>query len=251
MRRVMLTVLAAVALAAGAHAAEGEKLPAQDWAFDGVFGAYDKAALQRGYQVYTEVCASCHGVRFLTFRNLRDIGFGEDAVKAIAANYEVEDGPDDEGEMFMRPASLADHIPSPFANEQEARASNDGALPPDLSLMTKARKGGPDYLYALLTGYEDETPEGVELGEGLYFNLYFRGNQIAMPPPLFEDGVEYADGTAASVEQMAADVTHFLMWAAEPNLDVSKRIGIKTLLFLLVLTALFYASKRKVWADVH
>jgi cytochrome c1 len=179
-----------------------------------------------------------------------EIGIGEEEVKAIAAEYLVTDGPDENGEMFDRPATPADRFVSPFPNDNAARASNNGALPPDLSLIAKARIGGPDYLHALLIGYE-EAPAGVEVREGLYYNKFFPGHQIAMPPPLFEDGVEYPDGTPATVEQMAEDVTHFLAWAAEPNLEARHRTGVKVILFLLALTALAYAVKRKVWADVH
>ena len=236
---------------APAAAAEGAVLPRQSWSFDGIFGRYDIASIQRGFQVYTEVCASCHGLKYFAFRNLLDVGFGEDQAKAIAAEIEVEDGPDADGEMFTRSAVLSDYMPSPFANDNAARASNNGALPPDLSLITKARMHGTDYLFALMTGYEEEAPEGFELADGMNYNHYFAGNQIAMPPPLFEDGVEYVDGTEASVEQLARDVTHFLAWVAEPHRDASKRIGLKAILFLIVLTALFYATKRKVWADTH
>lgn len=236
-------------LAATADAAEG-KFPAHGWSFEGVFGDFDKAAMQRGFQVYQEVCAGCHAVKYLTFRTLDGLGLGEAEIKAIAAEYDIEDGPDDEGEMYTRPGRPADHLPNPYANDNEARAANNGALPPDLSLIAKARKGGADYLYALLTGYEDEAPEDFDLADGMSYNHYFVGNQIAMPPPLFEDGVEFADGTPASVAQMAEDVSHFLMWVAEPTLEMRKRIGLKTMLFLVVLTALFYATKRKVWASV-
>jgi len=237
-----------VGFAGSVTAAEGG-YPKQNWSFDGVFGSFDRAALQRGFQVYQEVCAGCHGIKYIAFRNLTEIGLSEDQVKAIAAEYEVEDGPDDEGEMFERPAILSDIIPLPFANDNAARASNNGALPPDLSLMAKARPGGPDYLHALLIGYEDE-PDDVTLNEGMSYNRYFSGNQIAMPPPLDDDAVEYSDGTAATVDQMSSDVVHFMMWAAEPKLEVRKRMGIKVMLFLLVLTALLYASKRKIWARV-
>ena len=237
-----------VGLAGPATAAEGT-FPEQDWPFNGVFGSFDRAALQRGFQVYQEVCAGCHGVKYIAFRNLTELGLSEDQAKAIAAEFEVEDGPDDEGEMFTRPAILSDILPSPFANDNAARASNNGALPPDLSLIAKARVGGPDYLHALLTGYE-EAPDDVTLNEGMSYNRYFRGNQIAMPPPLDDDVVEYTDGTPATVEQMSADVVNFLMWTAEPKLEVRKRMGIKVILFLLVLTALFYASKRKVWSRI-
>ncbi len=250
MRGILVAAAAAivVGLAGPATAAEG-KLPAQDWLFDGVFGTFDKAALQRGFQVYQEVCAGCHGVKYIAFRNLTELGLNEDQVKAIAAEYEVEGGPDFDGEMFTRPAILSDILPSPFANDNAARASNNGALPPDLSLMAKARKGGPDYLHALLTGY-GEAPDDVTLNEGMSYNRYFLGNQIAMSPPLDDDAVEYTDGTPATVDQMSLDVVQFLMWTAEPKLEIRKRMGIKVILFLLVLTALFYASKRKVWSRI-
>ena len=251
MRSVLGAAAAAivfVGLGGPATASEGT-YPEQNWSFDGVFGNFDRAALQRGFQVYQEVCAGCHGVKYIAFRNLTEIGLSEDQVKAIAAEYEVEDGPDDDGEMFERPAILSDILPLPFANDNAARASNNGALPPDLSLIAKARTGGPDYLHALLVGYED-APDDVMLNEGMSYNRYFRGNQIAMPPPLDEDAVEYTDGTPATVDQMASDVVNFLMWTAEPKLEVRKRMGIKVILFLLVLTALFYASKRKVWSRI-
>ena len=251
MRAVMGAAAAAIVfagLAGPASAAVGE-IEKQNWSFDGVFGKFDKAALQRGFQVYKEVCAGCHGLEYIAFRNLTELGLNEDQVKAIAAEYEIEDGPDDEGEMFTRPAILADILPSPFANDNAARASNNGALPPDLSLIAKARTGGPDYLHALLTGYED-APADVTINEGMSYNPYFLGNQIAMPPPIDDDAVEYTDGTPATVDQMSLDVVQFLMWAAEPKLEIRKRMGIKVILFLLVLTALFYASKRKVWSRI-
>ena len=251
MRRVVGAAAAAIVAVglAGSALAAGGAYEKQPWSFNGVFGAFDKAALQRGFQVYQEVCAGCHGLEYIAFRNLTELGLSEDQVKAIAAEFEVEDGPDADGDMFTRSAVLSDYMPAPFANDNAARASNNGALPPDLSLMAKARTGGPDYLHALLTGYED-APDDVVLNEGMSYNLYFRGNQIAMPPPLDDDAVEYTDGTAATVEQMSADVSHFLMWAAEPKLEVRKRMGLKVMLFLLVLTALLYASKRKVWSRI-
>ena len=253
MRRALAAGIAVLALwlAAPAGAAEAEEAPAHGWSFEGPFGRFDTAAMQRGFQVYNEVCASCHAVEHLTFRSLEGIGLGEADVGAIAAEYEVEDGPNAEGEMFTRPGRPPDKIPPPFANDQAARAVNNGALPPNLSLITKARKGGPDYLYAILIGYEEEPPEDCKLDEGMSYNRYFAGCQIAMPPPLSEDAVEYIDGADATVEQMAEDVTQFLMWAAEPKLEARKRLGIKTILFLILLSALFYASKRKIWARVH
>ncbi len=246
------TAVLSLAIAGQAVAAEeeGPELPDIDWPSEGIFGRYDKAAVQRGFQVYREVCSLCHGLKFIAFRNLTEIGLTEDQAKALASEFEIEDGPDDQGEMYTRSGILADYYPSPFANEQEARANNNGAYPPDLSLITKARKNGANYLYALLTGYV-EPSEDMEIGDGLNYNPYFPGQLIAMPQPLYDEAVEYADGTDASIEQMSSDVTQFLSWAAEPKLEVRKRVGVKTLLFLLVLTALFYATKRKIWAKAH
>ena len=246
-----LAVAGAIALSAGSALAEGNKPEARDWSFQGMFGTYDRGAAQRGFQIYREVCAGCHSLRLLAYRNLAGIGLNEDQIKAVAAEFEVTDGPNDEGEMYTRPARPADRFASPFANANAARAANNGALPPDLSLMTKARKGGPDYLYALLTGYKEEPPDGVKLGEGMQYNAYFPGNQIAMAPPLADDAVEYADGTKATAQQLAEDVTVFLAWAAEPEMEERKRMGIKVLLFLIVLTAMLYAVKRQVWSDQH
>ena len=236
--------------AGAAQAAEGAALPARDWSFSGIFGKYDRGAMQRGFQVYQEVCSGCHSIRLIAFRNLEALGFDEDEIKAIAAEYSVEDGPDDEGEMFERPALPPDRIPSPFPNSKAAAASNNGAVPPDLSLMVKARDGGADYVHAFLTGYADP-PDGVELLDVQNYNLYFPGNLTAMAPPLDEDVVEYADGTPATVEQMASDIVTFLAWAAEPTMEERKRMGIKVILFLLIFTGVLYAVKRKVWADLH
>jgi ubiquinol-cytochrome c reductase cytochrome c1 subunit len=236
--------------AGAAQAAEGKALPARDWSFSGIFGQYDQGAMRRGFQVYREVCSGCHSLKLIAFRNLEALGYGEDEIKAIAAEYTVVDGPDDEGEMFERPGLPADRIPSPFANAKAAAAANSGAAPPDLSLMTKARDGGADYLHALLIGYVDP-PDGVELLDVQSYNLYFPGNVTAMAPPLSEDAVEYGDGAPATVEQMATDVVTFLAWAAEPEMEERKRMGIKVILFLLVFTGVLYAVKRKVWADLH
>lgn len=235
----------------GAQAAgDTVKPPAQHWSFSGLFGTFDRGALQRGFQVYNEVCAGCHSARLVAYRNLMDIGFTEDQVKKIAESKEVKDGPNAEGEMFDRPGQLADRFVKPFPNDEAARAANNGALPPDLSLMVKARKGGADYVHALLTGYKD-APKGIKVPEGLSYNLYFPGSQIAMMPPLSEDGVEYSDKTKATVAQMASDVSTFLAWTAEPELEARKRMGVKVLLFLLLLTGMLYAIKRKIWSDVH
>ena len=222
----------------------------KDWPHDGPFGKFDKAAAQRGFQVYREVCAGCHSLDYVAFRNLADLGYNEDEVKAIATEYEITDGPDEEGEMFQRPGQASDHFPAPFANDNAARASNNGALPPDLSLIAKARANGTDYVYSLLRGYS-EPPAGIELGEGMYYNEYFPGHQIAMAQPLDDDAVEYGDGTSATLEQMSHDVATFLTWTAEPTLEERKGTGLKTMMFLVLLTGLFYATKRKIWSDLH
>ena len=250
-----LEKLLAVAVVAGlaaspAYAAGGHEPEKQDWSFNGVLGSFDKPALRRGYQVYTEVCSFCHGVEFIAFRNLTEIGLTEDEAKAAAEVAQIEDGPDENGLMYMRAGRLSDRLPSPFPNENAARASNGGALPPDLSLITKARRFGPDYLFALLTGYE-EPPEDVEIAPGMNYNPFFSGEQIAMFSPLYDDAVFYEDGTPATVEQMAEDITQFLMWTAEPKLENRKRMGLGTMIFLVLLTGMFIAVKRQVWADVH
>ena len=242
---IMISLAASPALAAGGH--EPEK---NDWSFNGVLGSFDKPALRRGYQVYMEVCSFCHGVEFIAFRNLTEIGLTEDEAKAAAEAVQIEDGPDDNGLMFMRPGRLSDRMPSPFPNEAAARASNGGALPPDLSLITKARPFGPDYLFALLTGFEDP-PEGVEISPGMSYNPFFSGQQIAMFSPLYDDAVFYEDGTVATLEQMAEDITQFLMWTAEPKLEDRKRMGLGAMIFLVILTGMFIAVKRRVWADIH
>jgi ubiquinol-cytochrome c reductase cytochrome c1 subunit len=214
-----------------------------------MFGSFDRAATQRGLQVYREVCAACHGLEYVAFRNLASLGYSEDDIKAIAAEYTVTDGPNDEGEMFERPGLPFDHVPGPYPNEAAAAAANGGKAPPDLSLIAKAREGGQDYVYSLLTGYE-EPPADVEVPDGGHFNAFFPGHIIAMPPPLSDDQVTYADGTGATVSQMSRDVTQFLMWAAEPKLEERKGTGIKVILFLVVVTGLTFALKRRIWADV-
>ena len=249
--RIALAVLLGGAIAGSAAAVENGTGPIDvSWPHEGVFGTFERAAAQRGFQVYREVCSGCHGVDYIAFRNLTDIGFSEDQVRALASEYTVTDGPNDDGEMFEREALPSDRIPSPYANEGQARAANGGALPPDLSLITKARADGTDYLYSLMRGYT-EPPGGEEAPPGMYYNGYFPGHWIAMPPPLNEDGVTYADGTPATVEQMAHDVATFLTWAAEPRLEERKQTGLKVMLFLIVMTGLLYATKRKIWADLH
>jgi len=254
MKRTIASILIAAGLALGAQtaaAAEGEaNLPKFDWSFEGVFGQFERPALQRGLQVYREVCSACHSLRLVAFRNLADLGYSEDDIKAIASEYTVMDGPDDDGEMFERDGRPADYFPKPFPNAKAAAAANNGAVPPDLSLMAKARVGGPSYIRAILDGF-GEPPAGMEILEGQNYNEYFPGHRIAMAPPLSDDAVEYQDGTAATVDQMAADVSTFLMWTAEPKMEIRKEIGVKVILFLLILTAVLYAVKRKVWADLH
>ena len=246
--RKLLTSLGIAALVSLASfspaqaAGEAVELKSVNWKHGGLFGTYDRASAQRGLQVYREVCAGCHGLGLVAFRTLKDLGFSEEEVKALAAESEYVDGPDDAGDMFDRPGKPSDKFPSPFPNEQAARASNGGAYPPDLSLMTKARPDGDNYMYSLLTGYE-EAPSDVTLPVGMYYNAYFPGHKIAMPPPLLEDGVEYSDGTPATVDQMAKDVSVFLAWAAEPKMEQRKSIGLRVILFLAV--------KRKVWSDLH
>lgn len=246
----MAVVVSLLSLGSAQAAGDAVELKSVSWKHGGLFGTYDRAAAQRGLQVYREVCAGCHGLGLVAFRTLADLGFSEEEIKALAAESEFVDGPDGDGEMFERPGKPSDKFPSPFPNEQAARASNGGAYPPDLSLITKARAHGDDYLYSLLTGYAD-VPADFTLDEGMNYNAYFAGHQIAMPAPLSEDAVEYADGTPATVDQMAKDVTVFLAWAAEPKLEQRKSVGLKVILFLLILAAVFYAVKRKVWSDLH
>lgn len=254
----LVVAIMAVGLSAAvsipANAAGDAKHPAEmNWQFDGLFGTYDRNALRRGFQVYKEVCASCHSLNQIAFRNLSQEGgpeFSEAEVKAIAKEYLVEDGPDDYGDMFERDALPRDKFPSPYPNENAARAANGGAYPPDLSLITKARGGGADYIHALLSGYE-EAPEGVEMRAGLYYNPYMAGGKIAMPVPLLEELVEYSDGTEATVEQMSMDVTHFLNWTAEPELEQRKRMGFMVLIYLTIFAGLMFFSMRKIWADLH
>jgi ubiquinol-cytochrome c reductase cytochrome c1 subunit len=254
-KAVALALAAALAVSGGfagiARAQEeAPSPPRQQWSFEGVFGTYDRAALQRGFQVYKEVCAACHPVKHLFFRDLTEIGYSEAEVKGVAAQAQVTDGPNDSGEMFQRPARPSDPIPGPFPNDQAARAANNGALPPDLSLITKARDGGPDYVYAILNGFKD-APAGFKMLDGMYYNEYFTGHQIKMPPPLSADQVKFADSTPATVPQMAHDVVTFLSWAAEPNLEERHRTGFKVILFLIIATGVFYAAKRKIWSRVH
>ncbi|MCX8996585.1 cytochrome c1 [Rhizobiaceae bacterium BDR2-2] len=238
-----------------------------DWSFAGPFGTYDKAQLQRGLQVYKDICAACHSMSLVPFRMLGDLGYTEDQVKAFAAEYTVTDGPDAEGEMFERPAIPSDHFPSPFPNEEAAAAANNGAAPPDFSLIAKARgvergfptfifdiftqyqEGGPDYIYSLLTGYV-EPPEDFELPDGAYFNPHFVGGAtLAMAPPLSDEAVEYEDGTPMTLDNYAKDVSAFLMWAAEPHLEERKKTGLMVMIFLVIFSGFLYLTKRSVYAS--
>ncbi len=245
---IVLAFLSPVA----SHAAKStEELPNIPWGFQKVFSTYDRPALQRGFQVYKEVCAGCHGLDKVAYRNLSGLGYNPDEIKAIAAEYTVIDGPNDEGEMFERAAVPADRFVSPFPNDNAARASNGGALPPDLSLIIKARTNGPNYLFGLLTGYAEEAPAGEELLDGQYWNKYFPGHKISMAPPLSDGLITYSDGTEATVEMATRDVVEFLAWASEPTMEARKQMGVKVLLFLFFLSVLLYIVKRRVWRDVH
>ncbi|KAH9004668.1 cytochrome C1 family-domain-containing protein [Lactarius hatsudake] len=222
---------------------------AYPWSNKGWLDSFDHASIRRGYLVYKEVCAACHSLDRIAWRNLVGVSHAVDEVKALAEEVEYTDGPNDQGEMFQRPGKLSDYLPRPYPNDEAARASNQGALPPDLSLIIKARHGGADYLFSLLTGYVDP-PAGVEIREGMNYNPYFPGGAISMPRVLFDDLVEYDDGTAATTSQMAKDVTTFLSWAAEPEHDERKKIGIKAVILFSTLTALSLYVKRFKWAVI-
>ncbi len=243
----------------------------QAWSFAGPFGTFDRGQLQRGLKVYVEVCSACHSMERVAFRNLTDLGFSDEQIKGLIAErgYEVTDGPNADGEMFTRAATMADRIPGPYPNREASTAANNGAYPPDFSLLAKARgvergfplfvfdiftqyaEGGPDYIYSLLTGYTDEVPEGLEIADGQYYNPYFNaGPALAMGPPLLDDLVTYDDGTPATVDQMSKDVAAFMMWAAEPTLENRKQLGFQVLIFMLVFAAFLYLSKKQVWSRI-
>ena len=228
----------------------GNDLPKHNWSFKGLTGTFDKSAVQRGFKVYREVCSGCHSMSLLYYRDLIDIGFSNEEVKAIAAEYTVIDGPNDEGEMFERPARPSDRFVPPFSNKQEARVSNNGSYPPDLSVITKARKRGPDYIFNLLLGYTDP-PVEFELGEGMYYNKWKEGHQIAMAQPLDEGYVDYDDGTENTLPQLAEDITTFLVWSAEPELEERKKLGIKVILFFIVLGSIVFIVKNRLWREIH
>jgi len=272
----VIALVVAGALFAGstqnARAEEEEAPPSQKWSFSGPFGSYDRGALQRGLKVYKEVCSACHGLSYIAFRNLADPGgpgYSVAQAAAFAAEYKIKDGPNDQGEMFERPGRPADYFPSPFPNEQAARAANGGALPPDLSLITKARsyergfpkfifdfftqfqEQGPNYVDAILQGFEEKPPAGVTIPEGSYYNKYFPGHAIKMPKPLNDGQVTFDDGSPATVAQYARDVTTFLMWTAEPHMEARKQLGLQVFVFLILFTGLMYFTKKKVWAEAH
>ncbi len=260
--------LAGSALAADEHSHETPQPPRVKWSFAGPFGHFDKGQLQRGFKVYKEVCAVCHGMKFVAFRNLEALGYSEGQIKAIASEYKIPDGPNDQGEMFERDGRPADYFPTPWPNENAARARYNG-VPPDFSVLAKARgyergfpwfifdmfiqfqEQGVDYIHALMTGYKEKPPAGVTLPAGSFYNEYFPGNAIAMPPPLSDKRVDYTDGSPTTVDQYSKDVAAFMMWAAEPHLEARKRIGFQVMIFLLVLAGLAYFTKKKVWANAH
>ena len=223
-----------------------------NWSFKELTGKFDRASLQRGFQVYKEVCSSCHSMQYLSYRNLGEPGgpeFTLEEVKAIAASVEIEDGPDSQGEMFTRPGKPSDKFKSPYPNVESSTAANGGAYPPDMSVLVKARPGGADYMYSVLVGYE-EPPAGMKLDDGVYYNKYMIGQKIKMASPLSEGIVEYSDGTEATMDQMAKDVTTFLAWAAEPELEERHRVGFKVIIYLILLTILVYLSMKKIWSRI-
>ena len=256
MKNISKLIFISVLLLTGTNqvnSAEKVELLKTDWSFKGLLGKFDRGSLQRGYQVYTEVCSSCHSMKYVSYRNLAEEGgpeFTEEQAKAIAANFEVLDGPNSDGEMFTRPAKLSDKFVMPYENVKAAQAANGGAYPPDMSVLAKARSGGVDYIYSVLLGYEDP-PAGVILDDGVYYNKYMYGNNIKMSQPLSDGLVEYSDGTVASEEQMAKDVTTFLMWAAEPHLESRHKMGFKAILYLIILTILVYFSMKKIWSRIE
>jgi ubiquinol-cytochrome c reductase cytochrome c1 subunit len=246
---VPLAVAGMVSVFVPAAKAQEIELPKHEWSFGGIFGTFDRAAAQRGFQVYNEVCSNCHSLKEAYYRNLAGIGLSDEQIKAVAASKTVPTIGDD-GQPAERPALPSDHFKLPFPNDKAARAANNGALPPDQSVIEKAREGGADYIDALMQGYGDP-PAGVKIGDGLYYNKYFPGHQIAMPQPLQDDSVTYADGTKATIAQEANDVATFLTYIANPEMEQRKAMGVKIVLFLAAMTCVTYAVKRKIWADVH
>ncbi len=251
-KRLAIVILSSLIFFKPLYSAETNELLKVNWSFKDLTGKFDRASLQRGFQVYKEVCASCHSMQYLSYRNLGEVGgpeFSAEEVKAIAASIEIEDGPDSQGEMFTRPGKPSDKFKSPYPNVEASTAANGGAYPPDMSVLVKARPGGADYMYSVLMGYE-EPPAGMKLDDGVYYNKYMIGNKIKMASPLSEGIVEYSDGTEATMDQMAKDVTTFLAWAAEPELEERHRIGFKVIIYLILLTILVYLSMKKIWSRI-
>lgn len=254
--RSFLASLAGAALLLGfasagpAAAQDAPEPPQQHWSFDGLFGTPDLAAAQRGFQVYAEVCSNCHAMHEMHYRDLTALGFTEDQVKALAAQFTVPQGLDDSGQPKEGPATPADQFRSPFPNEKAARAAMNGAYPPDLSLIVNARPDGANYVYGILTGFA-QPPAGFKMQDGMNYNQYFPGHQIAMPPPLSDGRVQYIDGTPDTVDQMARDVVTFLYWTSNPEVFERKAMGVRVILFLILLTGVTYVVKRKIWSDVH
>jgi len=248
---LIVTSLVSLGFAGVAYSEGDQKVPRKmNWPFDGVLGAVDKQSAQRGFQVYKEVCSACHSLNRVAFRNLTEIGFSEAEVKALAASYQITDGPNDNGEMFQRPGKPSDSFVPPYPNENAARAVNHGAAPPDLSLIIKARKDGANYVYSLLTGFSNPPPD-VKLADGQYYNPYIAGQRLAMPPPLSEGRVTYSDGTPATLDQEARDVVNFLQWAAEPEMEARKEMGLKVMIYLALFTVFMYIAKRNLWSKLH
>lgn len=253
MRKFVLTAgftLLTLSFATPLLANEAEKPPKMPWSFQGVFGTFDRGSLQRGFQVYHEVCAACHSLDRVAYRHLTAIGLSAENVKALAAEKEVRDGFTEEGEIFKRPGKPSDQIVPAYVNEKAARAANNGAYPPDLSLIVKARAYGPDYIYSLLTGYA-EAPKDVQMMPNMHYNKYFPGHQIGMTPPLSEGLVTYTDGSPNSIDQMARDVVTFLTWAGDPKLEERKQTGFKTMFFLIIFTFVMFLAKRKIWRKIE
>ena len=251
MRSLLAGVFAAALLAFPVMAAEEEiQMPNMGWKFEKLFGTYDLASAQRGFQVYSAVCANCHSMSLLHYRDLSGIGLEPEEIKAIAGGVTVSQGFDDQGAPKDGPATAASTFKSPFANDKAARAANNGALPPDLSLIVNAREGGPDYIYGLITGFA-EAPSGFKMQDGMYYNKMYPGHQIAMPQPLQDGSVEYINGAGNSLDQEARDVVTFLSWASNPELVERKQIGVRIVLFFVLMTGLTYVVKRRLWSDVH
>ena len=251
--RILSIIIISIGMSQISYAAEKIEYLKTDWSFKGLFGKFDRGALQRGYQVYTEVCSSCHSMKYVSYRNLAEKGgpeFTVEQAKAIAASFEVTDGPNADGEMFTRPGKLSDKFVMPYENVKAAQAANGGAYPPDMSVLVKARGGGADYIYSLLQGYE-EPPLGITLDEGVHYNKYMYGNKIKMANPLSDGLIEYADGTESNIEQMSKDVTTFLTWTAEPHLEARHQMGFKAIVYLIILTILVYFSMKRIWSRIE